>query len=268
MNQFATLPAAGTCGGIIVAFSQDEYSMTQIGIRAYSVTVLITQRVDNEQWTLTAVYGPQGDNDKLIFIDELKQSVSDRWLLLGDFNLIYRMCDKNNGRVNQRLMNGFRCPLNDIEVKELHLNGQKYTWTSGTATPTQTKIDHVLATRDWELLFPHCQLQAGSTSISDHCPMVLSFDPFHRKYRGFRFEAYWLHMPEVWDIVTQSWSAPISGSNKARILQIKLARLAKALKRWNRQRDREANHEYKAAQELILRLDQLQDHRQLTSMEQ
>jgi hypothetical protein len=91
-------------------------------------------------------------------IRQLKQLVTDRWLLVGDFNMIYRASDKNNGRVNQRLMNTFCSLLDGIEVKELHMNGRRYTWSSGTANPTLTKIDHIFATKGWELLYPHCQL--------------------------------------------------------------------------------------------------------------
>jgi hypothetical protein len=40
---------------------------------------------------IIGVYGPQGELEKRMFIRELKglkQIVLDRWLLLGDFNLI------------------------------------------------------------------------------------------------------------------------------------------------------------------------------------
>jgi hypothetical protein len=42
-------------------------------------------------------------------------------------------------------MNRFHLLLDGLEMKELHLNGHRYTWTSGTHTPTKTKIDHVFA---------------------------------------------------------------------------------------------------------------------------
>jgi hypothetical protein len=41
----------------------------------------------------TGVYGPQGDLEKAMFIRELrglKQGALDKWLILGDFNLIYK----------------------------------------------------------------------------------------------------------------------------------------------------------------------------------
>jgi exonuclease III len=149
--------------------------------------VSISRRVDNEKWTLTVVYGPQGNIDKILFMDELralKQAAHERWLLLGDVNLIYRASDKSNNNINRRIMTRFRVLLNDIEMKEIHLHGRRYTWSSGTQTPTQTKIDHVLASKDWKLFYSGRHLQAGETSMSDHCPMILACNPLHKKSRG------------------------------------------------------------------------------------
>jgi hypothetical protein len=73
---------------------------------------------------LTEVYGPQAEGDKAIFMQEvreLKQVASNRWLLLGDFNLIYRASDKSKGQVNNRIMNSCQLLLDEIEMKKIHL---------------------------------------------------------------------------------------------------------------------------------------------------
>jgi endonuclease/exonuclease/phosphatase family metal-dependent hydrolase len=132
--------------------------------------------------------------------------VQSSWLLMGDFNLIYRVCDKTNHRLNQRLMSQFRTVLEELELKELHLHNRRFTWSSGTANPTLSKIDHVFMSKEWELAIPDCYLQALSTSASDYCPMLISCTPFARKYHGFRFEPSWLHMPGFHELVHQSWT--------------------------------------------------------------
>jgi hypothetical protein len=141
-------------------------------------------------------------------------------------------------------------------MKELHLHGRRFTWTISTRAPTQTKIDHVFVTKEWELLYTNYHLQAGATSIFDHCPMVLTCNPFHRRYIGFRFESFWLQIPEFKDIVAESWVKLASTANKACTLYIKLARLAKVLKRWHKQKMVD-NEESTTTQELVLKLDQL-----------
>jgi exonuclease III len=256
---FAVLQASGTRGGILLAASQEHYSLSQIQVRRFTVIVNVKRRVDNEEWTLTGVYGPQLDSDKNQFVEEIrdiKPTTNERWLLLGDFNLIYRVADKSRGQINRGMLNRFRQIIQDIEVRQIHLHGRRYTWSSGTATPMQTKIDHVFVSKDWELMYPDCHLQACGTSVSDHCPMLLTCSPFHKKYRGFRFESYWLQMPEFKEMVAHSWAQPVSSSNKACTLHIKLARLAKSLKRWHKQKMRDSKKESTEAQQLILRLDQ------------
>jgi exonuclease III len=163
-----------------VGCSQDFYSLSEVDIHQFLVTVTITRRVDNEKWTLTIVYGPQTEAEKLTLMDEirlLKQITHERWLLLGGFNIIYRANDKSNANINRRLMNRFRSCLDEIEMKEIHLHDRRYTWTSGTQNPTQTKIGHIFATKDWEFLYPDCHLQAGCTSMSDHCLLILACNP-------------------------------------------------------------------------------------------
>jgi hypothetical protein len=66
-----------------------------------SVNVLDISR--NKHWLLTRIYGPQDDLGKKMFIRELKhlkQTAMTKWLIIGDFNLLYKVRDKNNGRLN------------------------------------------------------------------------------------------------------------------------------------------------------------------------
>jgi hypothetical protein len=168
----------------------------------------------------------------LIFLQELiqiKLLALSSWALLGDFKLIYRATDKNNPRVNRRMMNQFRTLLDELEVKELQLHGRCFTWTSGTASPTHTKIDHVFVTKEWELAHPGCYWQALDTSVSDHCPMLLNCHPFHQRYKGFRFEVCCLHMPEFKQIVQESWAHSVQSSNKTRVLPHEMNRDQKPL---------------------------------------
>jgi hypothetical protein len=145
--------------------------------------------------------------------------------------------------INRRLMNKFWSCLDEIEMKEIHLHGHRYTWTSSTQNPTQTKIDHVFTTKDWEFLYPDCHLQAGGTSVSNHCPLILACNPLQKRFKGFCFESCWLLCLEFKEMVTKSWTMHVSTSNKARALHIKLARLVKTLKRWHQQRVAENRRE-------------------------
>lgn len=100
------------------------------------------------EWWITVVYGPQGDNEKLLFLQELrqiKQAVSDKWLVIGDFNMILSAEDKSNNNLNRRIMGAYRNMVNDLELKELQLKGRKFTWSNDV---TQTRIDRAFCTID------------------------------------------------------------------------------------------------------------------------
>jgi hypothetical protein len=97
--------------------------------------------------------------------------------------------------------------------------------------------------------------------------MIVSCAPFTKRFKGFRFESWWLHVPDFKDIVSHSWQKPVASGNKARALHIKLSRLAKELKKWSKQKTAEKKKETLAAQQLVLQLDQAQDECQLTGEE-
>jgi hypothetical protein len=76
---------------------------------------------------LTGVYGPQGELEKKMPLRDLnmmKQSAHPNWLVLGDFNMIYNDQDKNNTRLNRRVMNKSIRTLNHLEIKEIQLIGK------------------------------------------------------------------------------------------------------------------------------------------------
>jgi hypothetical protein len=59
-------------------------------------------------------------------ISGLKQLMLPEWLLLGDFNLIYRTQDKNNGRLNLPLLNAFKSAIDNLLLVPIELQGKKH----------------------------------------------------------------------------------------------------------------------------------------------
>lgn len=81
-------------------------------------------RETNDAWTITVVYGPQQDAEKIAFLQELQQLVPftlPSWLILGDFNLIYKVEDKNNDKLDRRMMQQFKRTIDRLQIKELNL---------------------------------------------------------------------------------------------------------------------------------------------------
>jgi len=80
------------------------------------------------EWWLTVVYGPQDDQEKVQFLQdlsELRNSINGKWLVIGDFNLILQAQDKSNQNLNRRMMGIFRNWVNRMQLKELKLCGRR-----------------------------------------------------------------------------------------------------------------------------------------------
>jgi hypothetical protein len=206
-NQTLHLPSQGASGGIIIASDADFFDMSLLHCSSpYSISVRITSKLEDEVWDLTGVYGPQQENEKLDFLNELRNIhnlVRSEWMILGDFNMIRRAREKNKGIINRRIMSQFNKTIDDLQLLELDLNGRAFTWSNEQNEPTMTRIDRFLATTKWHQLFPSADLQAIGTMTSDHCPLIMqgrSSFPFFRGFRfgrssfpffrGFRFESF------------------------------------------------------------------------------
>jgi hypothetical protein len=138
--------------------------------------VRVTHAWMSTSWWLATVYGPQSEQDKVQFLQELQQcriAHIGPWLLRGDFNLIHRAEDKNNGHLNHRMMGRFSKFLQDLELIELHLHGRLYTWSNKQEHPTLEDIDREFAFVQWCDQFPHHHLDVLSLSSSDHSRLLL-----------------------------------------------------------------------------------------------
>jgi exonuclease III len=176
-NNISFLPADGTKGGILLACKDIGYQFTDILIKEFTILVKVIERRTLSQWTLTGVYGPQDNLDKRLFLRELrglKDSAQPAWLILGDFNLICSDQDKSNDYVDRRMISRFRRALNHIVVKEIPLVGKRFTWSNDRSSPTMTRIDRAFCTVLWEENHIDPILHPLSSSVSDHCPLLLN----------------------------------------------------------------------------------------------
>lgn len=121
----------------------------------------------------------------MAFLDELISCQSPAcvpWLCLGEFNMIYEACNKNNNNLNRRLMGRFRRPLDANELLELKLQNRRFTWSNGRASPTLVHLERVFCNKDWDTIFPIVSLQALTSSLSDHSPFSSAVTSKHRDW--------------------------------------------------------------------------------------
>ncbi|KAM0830982.1 hypothetical protein ACQ4PT_065875 [Festuca glaucescens] len=253
-DNFIFKPADGTRGGILIAVSTDFAIESFPGVPGrLSLSGRITDRSDGSFWDISCVYGPQDDSEKIEFLQELRllrPLMHDKWLLLGDFNLISQASDKSNANLNLRMMGRFRSVIEDLELREFQLVGRKFTWSSDCNNNVMTRIDRVYMTKEWEFSYPQYQLTPASSSISDHCPLLLKkMDVRH--FKGFRFESYWVGQAGFKQVVSQAWNKQVHSNDAFHRLHTKLSRVSKALKKWHKKKRAECRLQAEIANDVF-----------------
>lgn len=221
---------------------------------------------------MLTVYGPQEFSDKLQFLANMKTAYQafpqDTPVFLGgDFNLIAQASDKSNNNINRRGKAAFRGFINELQLKDLYLQGRRYTWSNDQARATMVKLDRILFNDSWDAAFPGSLLQALSSEISDHCPLLLTCDAPFRPARQFRFENYWVKMEKFELVVQHAWHQPVTTSDPLARIHQKLQRTAKELKAWSSEFSNNITLKGAIISEIIARLDAAMDKRELTPEE-
>ncbi|XP_073367882.1 uncharacterized protein [Aegilops tauschii subsp. strangulata] len=206
-------------------------------------------------WWLTGVYGPQEDADKVNFMQEpkdIRNLHACPLMLAGDFNLILDPSDKTNDKINRRMMGHFRRCTTDLDMKELYLNGRRYTWSNERMEATLEKLDRVLVSVEWEALHPTSFLSALSTSTSDNCPHHLVLEANLTRGRRFHFEAYWTKIEGFQEVVRQAWGSQPFIQNPFKRLEAKLRATAKQLSNCSNKYVGSVRQQIRIANEVIL----------------
>ena len=174
-SEFIEVPSAGASGGILVTWRRHIGVSGGQRVDNLSVTIQFSS-AEGQPWWLTCVYGPQGNEEKIQFLQELRNIRADcpgPWVVAGNFNLIYKDEDKSNANYNKASMGRFRRFINDLALKEIPLHGCKFMWSNQQLSPTLVRLDRVLCSVDWEEKFPNCLLQSMASNDSDNCPLLL-----------------------------------------------------------------------------------------------
>jgi hypothetical protein len=130
LDKFAFKPARGTRGGILLLWSSGDFDVQEVRIGRFSISAQVMAIVTGTTFLLTAVYGPTRHHLKDAFlrhIRRLRPSSGEGWLILGDFNMIYRAQDKNNSNINLARMRRFRSVIDRCELHEIPLQNRKFT---------------------------------------------------------------------------------------------------------------------------------------------
>jgi mannosylglycoprotein endo-beta-mannosidase len=266
---FSYLPAIETRGGILSAWDSSAIQISHLVMDSFALTGQVHTR-DNNNWWIMVVYGPPDNDRKVQFLQELSERrmlCHGPWMLVGDFNLILRVSEKNNENLDRSMMNRFREFVNAQELKEIYMHGRLFTWSSERERPTLTRIDRVLVSVDWDINNPDSMLQALSSNVSDHAPLHLSLNAAFRPKQRFRFELFWAKLEGFEDAIKDAWHCDDTVVDPFKRLDALMRNTAVALQAWGQRKVRNVKLQMAVANFVIFRLDAAQDVRQLSAGE-
>nr|XP_020165808.1 uncharacterized protein LOC109751329 [Aegilops tauschii subsp. strangulata] len=264
---FFFLPAVKTRGGILLAWCSSVISVSNPSYGSHHISAALA---GDRHWWLTGVYGPQSDPEKMQFLADLQEeraNCAGPWVLGSDFNMIASPADKNNPRLNLRMLRRFRRFMADLELRDLYLHGFRYTWSNERDNPTLVRIDRVLCTLAWNEAKPHCLLCCLSSAASDHCPLMVDCTASSPGPRRFHFERFWPKMEGFQQVVADGWVEESQEPDPFRRIFLRLRSTARHLQRWSARSIGSISLQLQVARDIIARFDAAQDSRPLSTSE-
>ncbi|XP_050278001.1 uncharacterized protein LOC126719499 [Quercus robur] len=129
-----------------------------------------------EKLEVLGVYGPNDNNLRGDLWDELvgvQQYWNVPWCCFGDFNIVRFPSERRGGSRLTPAMEKFSEFIEDLNLIDLPLEGESYTWSNGTNQPSVSRIDRTLVSHDWEHHFLDVTQRILPQPVSDHFPILL-----------------------------------------------------------------------------------------------
>jgi hypothetical protein len=191
---------------------------------------------DGLEWVGSGLYGPTNDLFRRELWAEL-QSVylvwSLPWVVFGDFNVVRFPSERLGCSRLTSAMVDFSDFIESSHLVDLPLGGGSYTWSSGSANLSMSRIDRFLISSDWEDLYPDVTQKLLPRPLSDHFPLLLEVGSMTRGKSPFRFENMWLKDEGFVDRVEAWWTSYSFSGPPSVVLACKLKALKEDLKNWN-----------------------------------
>lgn len=143
------------------------------------------------------VYGPTTWDGKEDFFAELallKGCCKCKWVMCGDFNNTRNQDERRGKTWSSRATTLFNNLIYDLELIDLPMINQSFTWSNMQQNPTLARLDRFLVSTEWDQEFSISKVEILSIVTSDHCHILLTADKIvTRKKNIFRFEEAWLN---------------------------------------------------------------------------
>ncbi|KAF3786574.1 reverse transcriptase-like protein [Nymphaea thermarum] len=235
---FGFLPACGTAGGILLAWSP-PLTGAIVHVGRYSISASLNGFWPNGPVLVTAVYGPcVGALRGQLWAELLlvRQVVASPWQLVGDFNCLLSPADSSSPVTSGPSMSAFRSFVEEFGLFDVPSTNGTFTWSNNRNPLILRRLYHIFLSPELFSAFPPSSLVLGLRHLSDHAPLLLSL------LRGragigharFRFELWWLRDESFVATVPNWWARAVNGRWATFRLSRKLHSIRREALAWKR----------------------------------
>ncbi len=171
------IKAVGASGGIFTGWNYRYFTCVEVLVWDYSLTLRLKHHNIGFLFLLTNLYGPPSWQGKEEFCRELvalKGECIGPWVVCGDFNFTRNQNERRGRCWSRKLMLMFSNLINELELVDLPLGNQQYTWSNMQSNPTMAKLDRFLISTEWDLIFPISNVTTLPRITSDHSHLLLA----------------------------------------------------------------------------------------------
>lgn len=209
-------------GRIFVLWNPVGVDLQLLSLGTQFVHVRVTCLRTSKVFFASFIYGLNKIVERRPLWDNLKHvgsTISEPWVLLGDFNNVLSQEDKKGGlEVKNYETRDFVDCVGHLDLTDMRSLGCFYTWMSPTVC---NKLDRVMVNPEWinsayhgvtEYLAPGC--------VSDHTLSVVSLlEPRFFKKKPFKFFNMWAISERFGGIVADKWNYLGEGTAQFRLKQ-------------------------------------------------
>lgn len=183
----------------------------------FYVKFTLQNKDDGFKWVLYAVYEPAQEDHKQTFLTELASSCSHEqlpYVIGGDFNIMRRPEDKSTDKFDPKWPDLFNMVLEALDLREIKMSRQQFTWVRHGDDPTYEKLDRVLVSTEWEEKFPLSTVESHNRGQSNHTPLILNTGSSTHVSNPplFKFQRGWLLRDGFFDMVANIWQSTNHGN--------------------------------------------------------
>lgn len=129
------------------------------------------------------------------------------------------------------------------------------------------KLDGFFCNAEWDIGFASHILHALSSSLSDHCLLLLANDGGPRRPKTFCFENHWTKVPSFQKVIDNAWNENYIHVEPYQRLFHKLKTIIHRLRSWSKSLFAKAKVQLHPALQVILHLDFAQEQREVSQDE-